>query len=197
MARTHGNRQKHENPNPVQAWLIRRFHREIVRLVRRVNPTSVLDVGCGEGYVLAALLEAGITAPLRGLDRSAEAVKQAQRRLGPGVDLRVADASNVVHDGPAADLVMMIEVLEHVPHPEQMLNVLHRLAARAVLLSVPWEPWFRLANLVRLKNVSRLGNDPEHINHWGRREFPRFVTSRFSVMEAHHSFPWSLVLAER
>ena len=40
-----------------------------------------------------------------------------------------------------------------------------------VVVSVPREPVFCALNLARGKNVTRLGNDPEHINHWGRRGF--------------------------
>ena len=57
-----------------------------------------------------------------------------------------------------AIVVTCIEVLEHLP------AVARRQAARVTtdccVVSVPWEPWFRLGNLGRGKNVRRLGNDP-------------------------------------
>lgn len=197
MARTHGNRQKHESANPVQAWLIRRFHRQVVGLVRQVDAGSVLEVGCGEGYVLRALQEAGAGGRLAGVDRSAVAIAEARARLGDEVDLEVGDALTI---GPAArrpDLVLMIEVLEHLEDPDAMLDRLGALTGRSVLLSVPWEPWFRLSNLARLKNVSRWGDDPEHVNHWTGRGFRRFVGRRLRVQAVRHPFPWTLVLAGR
>ena len=66
---------------------------------------------------------------------------------------------------------------------------------RRVILSVPHEPFFMLSNLARGKNVTRLGNDVEHINHWGRRSFRQLVETRFSVQRQTSSYPWILALA--
>jgi hypothetical protein len=52
-----------------------------------------------------------------------------------------------------------------------------------------------LSNLMRGKNVRRFGNDPEHINHWGKSSFRRFVEQSFVVDEVHSAFPWTVVLA--
>jgi 2-polyprenyl-3-methyl-5-hydroxy-6-metoxy-1,4-benzoquinol methylase len=197
MARTSGNRQKHESSNPVQAWLIRRFHERVVDLVDHVGPSSVLEVGCGEGYVLAAIHEARPDVDLHGVDLSAPAIAEARDRLPAEVDLRVADATALGDAEPAHDLVMMVEVLEHLDDPAAMLADLGTLTTGHILLTVPWEPFFRLSNLLRLRNVRDWGNDPEHVNHWGGRAFRRFVASRFTVVEARQSFPWTIVLAHR
>jgi trans-aconitate methyltransferase len=197
MARVRDNRQKHEGANPIQARLISRFHAEVVRLAEQANPSSLLDVGCGEGYVLAALEQAGVRAQLAGVDRSPTAIAEARTRLGGEIELRVADARTLVEARGQHDLVMMIEVLEHLDDPDAMLRELEQLTSRFVLLSVPWEPYFRMANLLRLRNVTALGNHPEHVNNWGRRGFQQFVESRFGVRERVTAFPWTLVLAER
>jgi trans-aconitate methyltransferase len=196
MARTHGNRQKHESANPIQARLIRGFHRQVAALVADLGPRSVLDVGCGEGYVLEALRDAGIGAELAGVDRSADAIADARARLGPDVALRLGDVTELAA-GPSHDLVLMLEVLEHLEDPGAMLDVLGRVSTRSVLVSVPWEPWFRAANLVRLKNVRQLGNDPEHVQHWTRAGFVRLVGEHLEVRSVRTAFPWTIVLAER
>jgi hypothetical protein len=107
------------------------------------------------------------------------------------------DARELAADGRSFDLVMMLEVLEHIPEPAQMLPILERLTQRYLLLSVPWEPFFRGLNFLRGKHVRDFGNDPEHVNHWGRRAFLRFVEGRFRVVEVPMVFPWTMVLAER
>jgi hypothetical protein len=90
---------------------------------------------------------------------------------------------------------MMLEVLEHLEQPSDMLPVLGGLANQSVLMSVPREPWFRGLNFLRLKNVSHWGNDPEHINHWSKRGFREFVGEYLDVREVASPFPWTLVLA--
>ncbi|RMG96665.1 MAG: class I SAM-dependent methyltransferase [Deltaproteobacteria bacterium] len=191
-----GNKQKYESKNPIQRALIDHFLGQVVRLVEKVRPTRILDVGCGEGFVLDRLARAGVEAELYGLDMSASAVTEARARLGDRARIEVGDARTPPFDEPF-DLVLMTEVLEHIPNPEDMLPVLDRLAREHLILSVPWEPFFMGLNFLRGKNLSRFGNDPEHVNHWGRRGFRRFVGRRFDVVDAPLAFPWTLVLARK
>ncbi len=192
----HGNRQKHESRNPIQRALISRFHEQVVAMVKRAQPRRVLDVGCGEGYTLRALVEAGVKAELHGVDQNAGAVAEARSRLGDHATLRTMDARELEAREDSFDLVMMLEVLEHLESPEAMLAMLGRLSSRHVLLSVPHEPFFRGLNFMRGKHLRAWGNDPEHLQHWGRREFIDWVSTRFRVLDAPWVPPWTLVLAE-
>ena len=199
MTRTHGNAQKHQTKNPLQRVLIDRFHARLVEQVRAVSPSRILEVGCGEGYVLGAILSAGIDARCTGIDRSGTAIDVARRRLGASADLHVGDARSLPATlaDPAPDLVMMIEVLEHLDDPSAMLDTLAEITDEHVLLSVPREPLFRSMNLGRLKNVRDLGNDPEHVQHWSTRSFVEFVERRFEIVSVQQPIPWTLVLARR
>ncbi|MEM9461533.1 MAG: class I SAM-dependent methyltransferase [Myxococcota bacterium] len=196
MASTSGNKQKHESNNPIQRALIHRFKQQAIELVHRVAPRTILEVGCGEGYMLQALAEGGVPADLVGVDFSKPAVLDARQRLGDRAQVEQRDARELAEDGRTFDLVMMLEVLEHIPQPAQMLPILEQLTHRHLLLSVPWEPMFRGLNMMRGKNVRAWGNDPEHVNHWGRRGFFRFVEQRFRILEAPLCAPWTMVLAE-
>src|SRR5256885_16906826 len=132
MPSAHGNKQKHESKNPLQRWLISHFHRRLAQLVSELGPQDVLEVGCGEGYVLAALREHGIRCPLSGIDLSPDAVREAALRV-PDAVLNVKDARSLADSGASYDLVLMIEVLEHLNEPERMLAVLERIARRYVV----------------------------------------------------------------
>jgi 2-polyprenyl-3-methyl-5-hydroxy-6-metoxy-1,4-benzoquinol methylase len=195
--RTHGNAQKHETGNPLQRRLIDAFHAQALEYVRRVDPDCILEVGCGEGYVLAELQRSGIGAELIGVDLSEPAIEAARTRVAPPAELHVGDAREVTasFSGRRPDLVMMLEVLEHLDEPEAMLEDLTALTAGHVLLSVPREPIFRGMNLLRFKNVRDLGNDPEHVNHWSSRAFVDLVGRYFEVVASARPLPWTMVLA--
>jgi 2-polyprenyl-3-methyl-5-hydroxy-6-metoxy-1,4-benzoquinol methylase len=196
--RRHGNVQKHESRNPLQRRLIRSFHDQILSCVGLASPSRILEIGCGEGYVLAEIQRARLDTHLIGIDQSEAAIEAAKRRVAPPAELHVGDAREMTStfEGGRPDLVLMLEVLEHLEDPVKMLDDLAALTSRYVLLSVPREPIFRSMNLLRLKNVRDLGNDPEHVNHWNARAFVDFVNSRFEIVTTRRPFPWTVVLGE-
>jgi 2-polyprenyl-3-methyl-5-hydroxy-6-metoxy-1,4-benzoquinol methylase len=189
------NQRKHESQNPIQRALIDNFHAKAVEMIRRAQPSTILELGCGEGYVLSALADAGISAELTGIELDDRAARIASERLGERATIEHRDARALAADGRRFDMVMMLEVLEHIPDPAQMLPILDSLTNGWVLLSVPWEPLFRGLNLLRGKNVTRLGNDPDHVNHWGRLGFAKFVSTRFDIVTSPEVFPWTMTLA--
>ena len=64
-------------------------------------------------------------------------------------------------------------------------------------MSVPWEPWFRLGNLGRGKNVRRLGNDPEHVQAFTPARLRRALEREFSEVTVTPAFPWLIAEARR
>jgi hypothetical protein len=88
------------------------------------------------------------------------------------------------------------QVLEHLPEPEIFLERLAAFSNKHLLLTVPWEPWFRTINLIRGRDIKRLGNHPEHINLWGLRGFERLVSKYATVEKAYTVFPFIVVVAK-
>lgn len=189
------NQIKHESRNPVQRVVIDAFHNKAIELIKRARPRTILELGCGEGFVLSALVEGGIEAELTGVELSERAARIASQRLGNRAKIEHRDARELIDDGRRFDMVMMLEVLEHIPNPGQMLPILDRLSNGWLLLSVPWEPIFMASNFMVGKNITRFGNDPDHCNHWSRRGFHKFISTHFDIIEMPIVFPWTMALA--
>jgi SAM-dependent methyltransferase len=88
------------------------------------------------------------------------------------------------------DLVLFLEVLEHLPAPRLALDEARRVCRGELVASVPREPIWRVLNLVRGAYWRRLGNTPGHLQHWGRRSFLRLLRERWIVRNVATPTPW-------
>jgi SAM-dependent methyltransferase len=195
--RRYGNLQKYLNPNPVQRWLLRRFYRRIVELVRTTNARQILDVGCGEGFTMRELREGGVEAAMVGVDYGPDALAWSQAKGVAQSPLNVADAHHLPFPDNSFDLVLCLEVLEHLPDSTVGLCELLRVARDCVVVSVPHEPFFRGANFLRGKHLRALGNDPEHLHTYSGRAFRRLAVAQAQVVWHGYSFPWQIALVRK
>jgi len=82
------------------------------RIVRDINPKRVLDAGCAIGMLVEALRERAVDA--RGIDVSSYAIQSAPEALRP----YLREGSIAQPFGERFDLIVCIEVLEHMPADE-------------------------------------------------------------------------------
>lgn len=169
-----------------------RFLRRVAALVAAPGPRHVLEVGCGEGVVLAYLAPRVPGARFEGLELDEAALGRARARC-PDVALVRGDACALPFGDRSFDLVVCLEVLEHLPDPGRALREARRVSRGGCLLSVPHEPFFRLGNALRGKHLGRLGDPSDHLQHWGAREFAAFCARELTVRTRAHAFPWVLV----
>ena len=186
--------RKYESQNPVQRWLLGRFHRTVRGWIDDVRPARVLDFGCGEGYFWQAMARLGPLPEVVGLDVRQDAVDAASARV-PGATFLCRDLFDLDPAAGRFDLVVASETLEHLYEPAPVLERLCRLSRGHLLLTVPREPFFQLSNLLRGRDVGRLGNHPEHVQRWSRAGFVRFASPLVAVERVDTSFPFTLVLA--
>ena len=87
----------------------------------------VLDVGCGNGYVLARFAAAG--ASVTGVDITETAIDLSRRRFalaGLAGDFRVANAEELPFADATFDVVTSLGVLHHTPDTERAINEIFR-----------------------------------------------------------------------
>ncbi len=192
------NYKKHTSKNPLQKFLIGNFYKELISSIKDLGIESALDVGCGEGFTLNKLSENKIGERLEGIDFQETAI-EIGRKLHPDLTLKQGNIYGLEYKDNSFDLVMATEVLEHLEDPKKAFSELQRVSSRYVILSVPNEPLFMIANFLRGKNLGRWGNDVEHIHHWSSKSFQKFSTlnSQLSILKVRHPFPWTMLLLKK
>jgi ubiquinone/menaquinone biosynthesis C-methylase UbiE len=187
--------QKYSSNNPLARYANQRFFRALDSLAGRATASTILDAGCGEGVVLNRLSNHPAQR-IFGLDLDPARLLLTRSRL-PGQALIVGDIHNLPFSSASFDLVLALEVFEHIGDPDQALREVFRVSRQFLLASVPNEPWWRIGNMLRFKYLRHFGNTPEHIQHWSARGFRKFVSHHFSVAALKTPFLWTFALAQK
>lgn len=110
--------------------LYRETHRWVVRLLRERlrGDDAVVDVGCSTGSLLRALRDAGVDAPLLGIEPSAPMRAIAARRAGLLPDVTLLETPVEDAELPACGAVVALYTLQFLP-PEHRADLLRRFAA--------------------------------------------------------------------
>lgn len=187
---------KYTQANFIGKWLINNFYGAVSSFVERVDLRSgaALEVGAGQGYSTRYLREALQTnVMLTASELEPTQVQQAQLR-NPDVPITSESVYELQRADKSVDLIIMLEVLEHLENPEIALSEIARVASQFVILSVPREPIWCFLNFIRGKYWTSLGNTPGHINHWSTNKFRHFVGKYFEVVDTKTPLPWTIVL---
>jgi 2-polyprenyl-3-methyl-5-hydroxy-6-metoxy-1,4-benzoquinol methylase len=186
---------KYGSTNPVVKRLMAGFHRELDDLFARAAPTSILDVGCGEGVLVSEWAERLGDGRVVGIDLDDPQLHgEWRKRQRPNLEYRVQKAEDLPFHADEFDFASAIEVLEHVSEPEHTLAEMARVAKRHLLVSVPREPLWRGLNMARGAYLGDWGNTPGHVNHWSKRGFLSFLRAVGDPVAVRSPFPWTMVL---
>jgi SAM-dependent methyltransferase len=184
---------KYTASNPIERRLMQDFLRTLDAFLPATAPATVLEVGMGEGEIAARICQRYPGALMVGIDLPDPDLAAAWGEKG--VSGAFADIAHLPFPSYHFDLVLAIEVLEHVPDPDAALREIARVGRGSFVLSVPHEPIWRMANMARGKYLRDLGNTPGHIQHWSQRGFRRQVGAHLDVESSASPFPWTMVAA--
>ena len=148
----------------------------ILSVCASVPHASVLEIGAGQGAVLAGLSRAGFAERLAAVEVSASGVAAIRARgISELSECRLYDGATLPFDEDAFDLVVLTHVVEHLEHPRQVLAEAGRVG-RHVFVEVPCEDTLTLSRDYRPDGVG-------HINTYSPRSIRRLLqTCGFDVV---------------
>ena len=188
---------KYRTKNPLVRFLMRRFLRTLDSLIATIDTAhTVLEVGCGEGYLLNHVRDFRAFTRQEGIDISEEIVKEA-RRLHPSLTFNVGSVYALDYRDGEFDLVLACEVLEHLKDYDAALSELKRVTDNYCIVSVPVEPMWKILNFARGWYISSLGNSPGHIQHWNKQEFINLLERYFTVEKVRYPLPWQMAFCKK
>jgi len=187
---------KYESKNPIVKLLMRKFFADFDSIVNPIKNQvdKALEIGCGEGYVTKRIHDMGIN--VEGADVSEDVIELARLKY-PGIKFTVKSIYELSKYKEKYDIVFAIEVLEHLDSPRKAVEELKKVSRKYIFVSVPNEPFFRLANVLRLKYLRDFGNTPGHINHWTIGSYRRFLEScELEIIKFKVSTLWLMALCK-
>jgi methionine biosynthesis protein MetW len=142
-------------------------------MARMIEPgASVLDIGCGDGFLLEYLARLKKVQGY-GVDISVEAITMAKERKVK------AEAVNIFEweSDQVYDYIIISEFIEHVPNPEDLIRKLRKGCRKAFLISVPNIGYYqhRLRLLFGRFPVQWVIHPAEHLRFWTVIDFQEWA----------------------
>ncbi len=135
----------------------------------RAGDPRVLDIGCGDGALIAELARREPGWRFAGVEIAEAAVELAAGRC-PRADVRAYDGETLPWEAGAFELAVLSHVLEHVPDPASVLAEAARVAAY-VIVEVPLED-----NISARRGAKRaVADDVGHIQRFSRDNVARIA----------------------
>jgi ubiquinone/menaquinone biosynthesis C-methylase UbiE len=186
---------KFTSRNFVVKWLMKNYCSSLFGLTQSLTFNSAIDVGCGEGEIISLLREYYPQCFIMGIDIDEKVLEKAKQR-NKGIEFKVQNIMQLDIPDNSFDLVICLEVLEHLDNPVTALKEIVRISKKYILCSVPNEPIWSFLNLCRLAYIKNLGNTPGHIQKWSKKSFVNFLSGQVNVKLVKTPIPRTMVLCE-
>jgi ubiquinone/menaquinone biosynthesis C-methylase UbiE len=144
---------------------------------------NICDLACGYGYGAAVLSKNQKITDYVGMDASAEAIEQANRRFSSeGRRYILASATEIPLGNQSVDTVISLETLEHLKNPSSAILEFKRILKPNGLLvgSVPSKYFDDLAESV-------YGKNPHHVTRFEYGDLVRLLNDSFSNVRIYYS----------
>lgn len=137
---------------------------QILKMIRRngLSPSTIADVGCGAGAILSQLAERMPGPQFVGYEVSPQAHEMSQSRAGERIRFELAD---LLETEDHYDLVLCIDVVEHIESHLEFLRRLHPRGERFIF-HVPLE--LTVTALLRPQSLVSVRSDPGHVQVFTR-----------------------------
>ena len=170
------------------------FIQNVLKTLKELNPKSILDIGCGTGYIIKKIKNS-LDVEIVGCDINTNRLSIASKVFGR--KLVTADITKLPFKNSSFDAVIAVEILEHLNDIDAAISEIKRVSKNYVIITVPNEPFFKLANFLRGKNIKTFGNTPDHIHLFNKHSLEKALSKHFSnVQVKNNAIFWIMAISE-
>jgi len=169
-------------------FVLRKEFRRMVDKIREhgVSAGRLLEVGCAYGFFL---LEAQEYFDCYGVEISETAAKSSQSR-GLNVHCGTVTAGFLKENDPF-DVIVMLDVIEHLQNPPEVLNLLHATLNRGGLLMISTGDWNSILARIMRKHW-RLMTPPQHLFYFSRKTLTALL-AKTGFRVVYCARPWKFI----
>ena len=146
-------------------------------------PSTIVEIGCGSGAILAALRGYYPKASLAGFDIAPEASRFWSDASVRGIRFELADYLSL--DEPVPDLILVLDVLEHLGNPWEFLA---RLRHRSKLVAIHFPLDLSAVSVLRERPLLQVRDKVGHLHYFTRGlALSLLEESGFEIVEARYT----------
>ncbi len=142
-----------------------------------VEGDVIVDVGCGDASLLKYLTDKTKTRGI-GVDMSEPILENAKKI---GIETLTIDITKIdnLWQLPEADYIIGLEILEHMPNPEEFIMAVRKKVRKGMIFSFPNTGYYahRLRLLFGSFPLQWILHPSEHLRYWTVRDVRFWVTS--------------------
>ena len=150
-------------PLPPELWVRLNGNKKIKEIEELLDyfgkNLSTLEVGSAEGYITRSLALKEVVSHGAAYDKSSLRLNKGRRKadlegLNGKIQFILGDAKNLPFKDKTYDVVMLLDVLEHIPKKEDVIKSLkeaYRVASKGVIISVPQTVFTKYADMDHIR----------------------------------------------
>jgi len=159
------------------------------KLTAKLNPKTILDVGCASGRMANEISKIFPRARITGVDAYKRAVEFGKKAY-PHINFKLADAHKLPFKTSSFDFVVCYEVIEHLIDPLVALKEMKRVLkkdGRAIVAMDSGNWLFRIVWWISEKTISKVWQNA-HLHPYRHTELEKVIKQAgFKIIKRHFS----------